>query len=247
MRQKTYRTFHDDLVTSRHQDWQLPADYDWRLPGRAWQRRWFRRLAKGISRLYVHTHAITIKNGWRLTTAGPCVVYGNHTQPTGDVLLPLYLGATQRFNVLASPANLGIPVIGPLTVFGGAVPTPQTLTQMRAFRHAVHQKLAAGEWLMVYPEEHVWPYYPGIRPFNSGAFHFPIGERVPAYTITVTYRRRWLRHPRQVVYVDGPFRPDPRLSPKQQQRQLAQMVTACMAKRTATTNVSYVHYEEVSR
>jgi 1-acyl-sn-glycerol-3-phosphate acyltransferase len=138
-------------------------------------------------------------------------------------------------------------VIGPLTVFGGAVPTPQTLTQMRAFRHAVHQKLAAGEWLMVYPEEHVWPYYPGIRPFNSGAFHFPIGERVPAYTITVTYRRRWLRHPRQVVYVDGPFRPDPRLSPKQQQRQLAQMVTACMAKRTATTNVSYVHYEEVSR
>lgn len=245
MRTKIYHTFHDEVITSRHQDWQLPATYAWRAPGRPWQRRIVRATAKVFSLLYRYSRPITIKNGWRLRTAtGGFVVYGNHTQPTGDVLMPYYLGHHRTFNVLASPANLGIPVIGPLTLYGGALPTPQTLHQMRPFRAVVATKLAAGEWLMVYPEQHVWPYYTGVRPFNPGAFHFPIVAQVPAYCLTVTYRKRWFGRPRRVIYVDGPFTPDRRLTAKQQQRQLANQIHEQMLKRTATSNLAYVQYQK---
>ncbi|MFD1549439.1 lysophospholipid acyltransferase family protein [Levilactobacillus fuyuanensis] len=247
MRKRIYHSFHDDLVTSRHQDWRLPGDYNWRCPGKGWQQRLVRTTAKVISVLYCRLgRAITFKNAWRLKAGGPggFVVYGNHTQPTGDVLIPYYLGKRQTFNVLASPANLGIPVLGPLTTLGGALPTPQTLHQLGLFNRTVVGKLAAGEWVMIYPEEHVWPYYTGIRPFNPGAFHFPVVAQVPAYCLTVTYRKRRWRRPRLVVYLDGPFEADQSLLPKQQQRDLQQRIQAQMTKRAATSNVQYVTYEE---
>ena len=247
MRTRVYRSFHDDFVTSRHQDWQLPTNYEWRPAGKSWQRRLVRATAKTISYFYCRWgRAITFKNAWRLKVAGQqgFVLYGNHTQPTGDVLIPYYLGNHHTVNFLASPANLGIPVIGPVIDRGGALPTPQTLHQLGRFNRAVVAKLKAGDWVMIYPEEHVWPYYTGIRSFNPGAFHFPVAAQVPAYCVTVTYRKRWHRRPRLVVYLDGPFLPDTSLSPKQQQRVLQQRIQAQMAKRAATSDVQYVTYEE---
>ncbi|WP_203640250.1 1-acyl-sn-glycerol-3-phosphate acyltransferase [Levilactobacillus andaensis] len=246
MRIISYRTFHDDVVTSRHQDYRLPPDFDWQEPGKWWQRRLVRLLAKGISVVYCHW-TVAFKNAWRLKAAGQqgYVLYGNHTQPTGDVLMPYYLGDRRRFNVLASPANLGIPVIGPLICLGGALPTPQRFRQMKVFNATVTEKLLAGDWVVIYPEEHVWPYYTGIRPFNLSAFHFPIAAQVPAYCLTVTYRKRWWRRrPKRIAYVDGPFEPDRSLSPKQQQHQLADQIQACMTKRAATSNATYIEYEE---
>ena len=247
MRTRVYHSFRDDFVTSRQQDWRLPSNYDWQDPGKPWQQRVVRTLANILSYSYCHFgRAITFKNAWRLKAAGKqgFVVYGNHTQPTGDVLIPYYLGDHRTFNVLASPANLGVPVIGPLSVFGGALPTPQSLHQLGRFNRMVVEKLRAGEWVTIYPEEHVWPYYTGIRPFNPGAFHFPVAAQVPAYCLTVTYRKRLLRRPRLVVYVDGPFTPDASLLPKQQQRDLQRQIQTQMAKRAATSNVQYVTYEE---
>lgn len=247
MRTRVYHTFQDDLVTSHRQDQQLPADYDWQPAGKRWQRRLVRALANDLSYLYCHFgRAITFKNAWRLKAAGQhgFVVYGNHTQPAGDVLIPYYLGNHHTFNVLASPANLGVPVLGRLTVLGGGLLTPQSLHQLGRFNRTVVAKLRAGEWAMIYPEEHVWPYYTGIRPFNPGAFHFPVAAQVPAYCLTVTYRKRRWRRPRLVVYLDGPFTPDTSLPPKQQQRILQQQIHAQMSRRVATNNVQYVTYEE---
>ncbi|MFC6261748.1 lysophospholipid acyltransferase family protein [Levilactobacillus fujinensis] len=246
MRKISYRTLQDDVVTSHEQEYRLSLDFDWQVSGKLWQRRIVRLLAKTISVVYCHW-TVTFKNAWRLKASGQqgYVLYGNHTQPTGDVLMPYYLGDYHWFNVLASPANLGIPVIGPLTCLGGALPTPQSLRQMRVFNSTVTEKLRAGEWVVIYPEEHVWPYYTGIRPFNFSAFHFPIAAHVPAYCLTTTYRKRWwCRRPKRIAYVDGPFEPDRSLSAKQQQHQLANQIQACMTKRTAMSNATYIDYEE---
>ncbi|WP_143461389.1 lysophospholipid acyltransferase family protein [Levilactobacillus enshiensis] len=246
MRMISYRTFQDDVVTSRHQDYRLPPEFDWQAPGKRWQRQLVRLLAKVTSIVYCHW-TVTFKNAWRLKIAGQrgYVLYGNHTQPTGDVLMPYYLGDRQRFNVLASPANLGIPILGSVICLGGALPTPQGLQQMRTFNAIVTDKLRAGEWVVIYPEEHVWPYYTGIRPFNLSAFHFPVAAQVPAYCLTVTYHKRWWRRrPKRVAYVDGPFEPDRNLSPKQQQHQLADQIQTCMTKRAASSNAIYIDYEE---
>jgi len=247
MRKRVYHSFQEDFVTSRHQDWQLPADYDWQSSGKRWQQRLVRVTVNSLSYLYCHIgRSVTFKNAWRLKAAGDhgFVLYGNHTQPTGDVLIPYYLGDHRTFNALVSPANLGIPVIGSLASRGGAIPTPQTLHQLGRFNRAVMAKLAADEWVLIYPEEHVWPYYTGVRPFNPAAFHFPVAAQVPAYCLTVTYRKRWGRRPRLVVYLDGPFFPDASLPAKQKQRVLQQQIQAQMTKRAATSNVQYVTYEE---
>lgn len=37
-------------------------------------------------------------------------IYGNHTQPVGDAIMPRYV-INKRFNTIAGEANLGIPVI----------------------------------------------------------------------------------------------------------------------------------------
>ncbi|ETY74417.1 lysophospholipid acyltransferase family protein [Lactiplantibacillus fabifermentans] len=236
-----YQNWQSDVVTSRQQNYQLPPNYQW--PTAKYRQFMIRHLAGHLAWLYV--------KGWwrpriigRLPPQGAYVLYANHTQPTADVLLPLVVGGAQRFNALISPANLKVPIVGPWLPWAGGLALPATGRQLAQLTQLVTQRLQNQQFLMLYPESHVWPYYTQIRPFNVSAFHFPVASHVPAYVMTTTYQAPRHHRPQVTVFIDGPFWPDEQRPRKVQQHQLSQQVRTCMQHRAEASTYQYVQYEQ---
>ncbi len=243
-----YKTLHDDFVESSDQNYTLPEDYVWiRESKRA-------RLARPV--LYAIGHLFALIYGkvflhlkivrtvdmkdYRNTGA---VVYGNHTQPIGDVFVPSLVCAPKQCYTIASPANLGIPVIGILLPWMGALPIPPDFKRMKKFLGAVRQRLQEKNCIIVYPEQHVWPYCTKIRPYPATSFDYAVKNKAPAFCMTTTYqRRRFSKKPRATVYLDGPFYADANLSPQVQKEALRDQVFACMQKRSEQSTYVYVEY-----
>ncbi len=243
-----YKTFQDDFVESSDQNFVLPGDYVWiRESKRA---RLARPILYAIAYLFaliygkVVLHLKIVKTvdtkDYRNTGA---VVYGNHTQPIGDVFVPALVCAPKRCYTIASPANLGIPVIGALLPWMGALSIPSDFKQMKNFLGAVRQRLQENNCIIVYPEQHVWPYCSQIRPYSATSFDYAVKNKVPAFCMTTTYqRRRFSEKPRATVYLDGPFYADASLSPQAQKEALRDQVYACMQKRSEQSTCQYIEY-----
>lgn len=246
---RTYRTFTDDFERTAGQDTPLPDGYRFVRTG------FFDKLAAAVvygaavvfspiyCRLALH---LRIKNRRVLRqVSGGYFLYGNHTQPVGDVFIPGLCALPKRVYTVVSPANLGIPVIGRLLPALGALPLPDTAGAMRAFTQAVHTRITQGHPVTVFPEAHVWAYYTGIRPFPEGAFRYPCRLGVPAFCMTAVYtRRRRGKKPRMTVYLDGPFWPDESLPPRERAAALCAAVHAQMTARAAGSNAQYIRYEK---
>ncbi|WP_367333952.1 1-acyl-sn-glycerol-3-phosphate acyltransferase [Lentilactobacillus sp.] len=244
-----YRSFDDDVVFTKHQDATIPDNHVWLHTSLIYRGigTVIYALAVAFSFLYCrfYLHA-SFRNKHCLATQGRrgAFVYANHTQPLGDALLPMLVAVPRRAYPIAEPANLGIPIVGRFLTMCGALILPDKLSQMVKFQRAMKKRLDQHQRVFVYPEAHVWPYYTHIRPFPVGAFHYPVAENVPSYTMTITYQKsRLLKRPKQVIYFDGPFMPDMALSRKSRQRKLHDQVYDQMVLRSRESNVAYIHYE----
>lgn len=243
-----YKTFQDDFVESTHQDFTLPEDYAWIRDGRRARLR--SALVYGAGYLFgmlygkfgLHLKIVQAVD-WKKYRDQGAVVYGNHTQPLGDVFIPGLVCSPKRCYTIVSPANLGIPGIGLLLPWLGALPIPGTRSQMSSFLRAVQQRLQEKHCVIVYPEGHVWPYCTQIRPYPATAFDYAVKNRVPAFCMTTTYQaRRFSRKPKLTVYLDGPFYSEEGQSLPQQKKQLRDQVLACMEKRSRNSTYQYVEY-----
>ncbi|WP_155286963.1 lysophospholipid acyltransferase family protein [Lacticaseibacillus zhaodongensis] len=247
-----YTSYATDFVTSKTQDYRLPADYQWQHPGRAFQltSSLVYRLAGFAGSLYnrVYLHErIVGREKLRATRGRGAFLYLNHTQPVGDAFTPMRIAGRGRASTVAAPANLGIPVIGPLIALGRGLVLPSGLHQLGRFTTAMNQRLEAGDLIAIYPEAHVWPYATMIRPFVSGSLHYPVATNRPVYAATSTYtRRKYGKRPRKTVYIDGPFYPDLSLRRSERQEDLAQKISAAMQTRAQQSNVEYIRYRPVA-
>ncbi|MBU3852024.1 MAG: acyl-phosphate glycerol 3-phosphate acyltransferase [Candidatus Paralactobacillus gallistercoris] len=247
-----YHTYQDDVVTSKQQNYHLPANYQW-----IHHNRFYQLMSTLLYRLAYVVCGGYCKYGLHVKIKNQAVllpyrnqgyfIYGNHTQPVGDVFAPMHVVPHQHLYYIASPANLGVPVIGKLLPCGGALPIPESLRQMRPFIAAIKTRIQQHQPILIYPEAHVWPYYTQIRPFMEAAFHYPVALDVPSFCITTTYqKRRYDSKPQITLYVDGPFWPDKTLSRKQQQQQLCQQIHEQMQQRAqAYSNYEFVHYQKI--
>ncbi|MCD8054941.1 MAG: 1-acyl-sn-glycerol-3-phosphate acyltransferase [Lachnospiraceae bacterium] len=247
-RTQYYRTLQDDFVESANQSYALGEDYVWIRTGLG--AKLARAVLYAIAYLFafaygrIALHLKIVKNvnmkGFRDSGA---VVYGNHTQPIGDVFFPALVCAPKRCYTVASPANLGIPVIGRLLPWLGALPIPENFGQMKKFVAAVNQRLQEGNCVIVYPEQHVWPYCTQVRPYAETAFDYAVKNRAPAFCMTTTYQaRRFSQKPKVTIYLDGPFYADTGLSRRAQKEQLRNQVYACMKKRSEMSTYEYIEY-----
>ncbi len=243
-----YQSFSDDVVESTDQTYQLPDDYVWVHPERSHRIKStiLYALTKVISPIYcrcfLHMRVVNRKLLDQCRDTGFCL-YANHTQPIGDAMLPVWVNRGRRIYVIVSPANLGIPVIGKLIPYLGALPTSGKIKDMRALHQAIFQRLSEKQCLVVYPEAHVWPYYTGIRPFSSVSFSYPAAANVPVYCMTTTYqKRRFGKTPRTTVYIDGPFFSLSNGSRKEQAESLRAQVYDCMEKRSRQSSYEYICY-----
>ncbi len=170
-------------------------------------------------------------------------LYGNHTQPTADALIPVMLANPRETYVIVHPNNVSMPYLGRITPSLGALPLPDNLAAMRNFNRAIETRISQGCNVTIYPEAHIWPYYTGIRPFADKSFSYPIKLGTPVFCFTNTYQKRGKsKNPRLVTYIDGPFYPDPNLTGAAQRRDLRDRVHAAMCERSRLSDCEVVKY-----
>ncbi len=244
---RRYRSFDQDFLETREQDHRVDAGYRWvrkDLPFRMASAVLYA-VALVVSsvycRLFLH---VRFRGAGRLRREKDgFFLYGNHTQPVGDVFDPALACFPKRIYTVVSPANLAIPVIGKLLPCLGALPISDTLSGMKQLTDAIAYRLEQGRCIVIYPEAHVWEYCTMIRPFSETAFKFPVKFPKPVYCMTATYRkRRFGRKPGITVYIDGPFAPEGD-TPRQRAKSLCAAVREKMEDRGRLSNYSYIRYE----
>ncbi len=170
-------------------------------------------------------------------------LYGNHTQPVGDVFNPALACFPKRIYTVVSAANMDLAVIGKVLTYLGALPIPDTISGMREFQKAIEYRINTGHPVIIYPEAHVWEYYTGIRPFGATSFKYPVNLDAPVYCMTTTYqKRKFGKRPKAVIYIDGPFKAEG--SKKEKAEKLCKNVYECMKHRSNQSNCEYIEYRE---
>ncbi len=246
-----YDSYDEDIVETAQQTARLPNDFIWLDERKSYKFKawilyqmarifsWF--YCRLILRLRIENH-ITVN----IINDKGCFLYGNHTQPIGDVFMPVqvlkYINC-KRLHTIADQANLGIPILGKLLPSIGAIPIPKELHKMRDFKNVINTRISEGRCIVVYPEAHVWPYYTKIRPFQKGSFKFPVEYDVPAFCITTTYHLdKFRKKPQIVIHLDGPFYADKDLTLKKQQEKLSDMIFDCMKERSKSSTYEFIEY-----
>lgn len=251
-----FDSFDQDFVESVQQDFELPDGYEW--IGASTSRRALRKVARVVGPALAYLYwkialHVRIENRDVIRQAAHDAekggkgffIFGNHTQPIGDVILSQLVAFPARPQVVCSPANLGIPVIGKLLPGLGALPIPDDRAGMKGFMSAVEAGINRGDCIVVYPEAHVWPYCSFIRPMPTTSFGFPIRTGSPSYCMTVTYQqRKRSKKPRATVYVDGPFMPNEDLPKAERKADLRDRICSCMEMRSAQSSYEYVEYRK---
>lgn len=110
-----YKKYTDDFIESKNQNYKIDDNYKWihknifynACSWIIWQ------IASFLGFIYYKLILkIKIENNEILKKYKKqgYFIYGNHTQPVGDAIMPRYV-INKRFNTIAGEANLGIPVI----------------------------------------------------------------------------------------------------------------------------------------
>lgn len=248
-----YNKFTDDVVSTHYQDYQLADNYSifpTNLAGKIWNPI-IRTIAVGLGWGYRKIAKVQVigQEKMRGFSDQGYFIYGNHTQPFGDVVTPLTLASPYHYYALADQANWGVPVLGKLLVRYGGLPVGRNLRQSAQLIGAIKDVITKQKGIiMIYPEAHVWPYYSKIRPFSSTSFHFPVALQTPIFVMTTTYQRpRFGHRPRIIIYVDGPLWPDYSVPKKVAQEKLCQQVRTLMVSHTQNNNYQYYQYIPIKK
>lgn len=245
-RVRHYGSFFDDFDVAPNQDYSLPEDYVWV------RKDFLSKLKSGViyflaivfslfyCPLILHTRVKGRKNLRGLK--GRCFIYGNHTQPLGDVFIPALCVLPKRIFTVVSTANFSIPVIGKILPYLGALPIVDSLKGFKELTKAMEERLKKNHPIVIYPEAHVWEYCSFIRPFPCTSFKFPVKFDVPAVAMTVTYKKsKFFKKPKATVYLDGPFYPHGDTI-KEKTVSLHKKVYSAMCKRSKESDCQYISY-----
>lgn len=242
-----YCSFDDDFEHSANQSYELPDDYKWVRNDLG--SRILSALIYGLAVLFSSVYCkcflhMKVKGRKKLKgIQGGFFIYGNHTQPVGDVFIPALCVLPKRIYTVVSTANYGIPVIGKILPYLGALPIVGSLHGMKELSKAMEQRLKGGHPIVIYPEAHVWEYYTGIRPFPDTSFKYPVKFNCPAFAMTVTYRKsKFFRKPLMEVFLDGPFYAEG-VSVKEKAADLHSKVFSAMKQRSENSDTAYIAYK----
>ena len=235
-----YDEYSDDFVTSAKQDFKLKDNYKWL------NKSIFYKIISRILYFFAYIFAViycklilhvTFKNKEILKKQEGYYLFGNHTQPIGDVFTPAHICKGKRIYVIANSNNLKVKIIGGLLPILGILPIPDTAKQMKDFMKAVKQRAVERNCIVIYP------YYTKIRPFPTTSFKFPVEADTKSFAVTTTYqKRKWGKKPKITVYVDGPFKIDEKLGKKENQEKLCNEIYDCMKKRSKESTYEYIEY-----
>lgn len=239
-----YKSIKDDIIESKNQSYKLKDNYKY--------------IHKNIfyiiaSYLVYYLFLIVsvfyklfkgIKYNNRKLLKGKYFLYGNHTSQFGDIFNPILMSFPKRCYIICSPANLGIPVIGKLLPLLGAIPIPEDLHQMVEFKKCIKHHINKGNPVVIYPEAHLWPWYTGIREFDSVSFMYPAELNTKVYICTTTYTKAKHDKPKMSLYIDGPFVKDDNLNKHDNADKFRNEVYDTLKEKSKLSNYDYITYKK---
>ena len=243
-----YDSFDQDLVKSKDQHYKLPDNYKWINTNPA------KKLVEALlypavlfySFCYQKFYArVSIANRKVLKKAKKCGYYlfSSHTQVFGDVVNHFVTTFPKHPYLICSSANLGVAIIGKILPFAGALPIPNSIEQLKELNEAIRTRISQGKVIVTYPEAHVWPWYTGIRPMSSAAFHFPISIEAPVFVATTTYQKtKFRKKPKTTIYIDGPIIIPDNLTRKEKILFMKEAVQQTMQNRAKLSTYKYIEY-----
>ncbi len=171
-------------------------------------------------------------------------VYSNHTLMGGDAFFPSIVTFPKKPYLIVHADNVSSKGTKNLVMMLGAIPIPTKLNGMPKFKEAIEKRWVQGHPIYIYPEAHLWPYYTGIRPFESTSFKYPAELNSPVYASTTTFQKpKRGKNPKVTIYIDGPFYPDKALSVKENQQKLRDQVYNAMIERSKNSTYEVIKYE----
>ena len=86
--------------------------------------------------------------------------------------------------------TLRMPFLRHIIASFNVIPIPSKPKSLVCFKNAVNNLLKSGDSLLLFPEGALWPYYPELREFKTGAFRFAVDNNVPILPGCITFRER---------------------------------------------------------
>jgi len=238
----------DEFSTARITPKTIDSSYDYdggilRKTGRFFL---YRLIVTPLAFLYLkikYHHKIVNRNCLKQARDTGFFLYGNHTNPVADALIPTILCCPAGASVIVHPNNVSMPVLGKITPSLGAIPLPDDRSAMKNFQKALNQVMEKKEGIAIYPEAHIWPYYTGIRNFKDSSFRYPVQYQVPVFCFTNTYhKKRFGKTPKIITYMEGPFYAKEEGSLREQKKNLHAQVMASMKENSKKNTVELIRY-----
>lgn len=141
-------------------------------------------------------------------------IYMNHTNVFDMYGVVTYVLRGRRTNIIGYSDTTTMPVVKHIARACGLLPLPGTMEATRKFLEALEYYInEKHQYVLIFPEAHVWPYYTKIRPFVSASFHYPAKLNAPIVPIVMTYeKRRFRKKPKKVVRIGEVIYPKEGLS-----------------------------------
>ena len=159
-------------------------------------------------------------------------VYSNHTTRVMDAISAPVATFPRQCYTIVNPDAISIKGVGTLVRMLGALPVPSSMHTSREFNKTIDRLYDRGCRIAIFPEAHIWPKYNKIREFTPVSFHYPVRLNAPCFVKTTVYRKMPGGRTRPLIIYDGPFYPDPELSPREAKEDLCRRVFRQMEKRT---------------
>lgn len=242
-----YEDFSKDFSKSRNQDYKLDDNY--KIINDSF---FFKFLSFIVYTLAIIISYFYCKFGLHMKIVGKkklkeaknCgyFLFGNHTQPVGDVFIPAHCALPKRIYTIASQANYGIPVIGKLLPYLGALPTGNDYKSIKSLNTAIVKRIEQKKCVVIFPEAHVWEYCTQIRPFSSASFKFPVKTDSLSFSFTTTYTKSKLfKKPKMTIFIDGPFK-GKGATARDKATDLQEKITNSMQTMSLKSTYSYIEY-----
>ena len=195
-------------------------------------------------------YAPKVKGRKNLKKVKNAVFISNHIFILDCAILNTHILKFRRPYFIVSKENMQVPVACSMIKLFKAIPIPSTINAYKKFLTEVDNELKNKQSVLIYPEGSMWPYYPNIRPFNSGAFRFPVQNNVPVVPICISFRKpNWFykifgrKKPLLNITVLDPVFPDNSNPKKFEENRINEIVYLKMKECFNMTN-SYVYINE---
>ena len=147
-------------------------------------------------------------------------IYANHVSISDAWKYHAYVCLPKRVNIIGYSDALSLPgIVRYLVRCFGLLPLPlkTDLSNQRPFRDAVEWYVNdQKQFVLIFPEAHIWPYYTKIRNFLPNSFIYPVKAQAPVIPMVTVWRKSKLhKKPRQTVVIGKPIYPDPSLDDKE--------------------------------